>query len=164
MKDSLPTGELILLCDNSYLVEKVLYSNLHFDAKELLHKSLISVADVHSFDAVLQLVSDLREQGFAANWPIRLILGEHTYNFTFSGTFLQEHVVLTAHLESPMSETSINGNHHIVKNRISITGNYAIAADMASEDMRLMEEINRLNREIASDRTPIRDNDGLNVL
>ncbi len=141
MKDSVPPkGELVLLCNNGYFVEKILYSNIQFEQREILFKSLISLAEVQSFDAVLQLVSEIREKGSSADWPIQIILGDHAYNFTFSGTCMNEHVVLTAYAECTDVEL-IPTTTKNQKNRITYT--YS-PGKLASDDLFLMEEINRL--------------------
>lgn len=144
MRNSLPQGELVLLCNNGYFVEKVLYTNLRFDPQEILHRSLISVADVASFDAVLQLVSDLRTQGSTSDWPIILVLGDNTYNFTFSGTCMHEHIVLTASVEGTNLDL-IPPSFKSQKNTSVCSG---APGKLASEDLILMEKINRLNSDI----------------
>ncbi|MDQ3291878.1 MAG: hypothetical protein M3Q05_11380 [Bacteroidota bacterium] len=144
MSKSLPKGELVLLCNNGYFVEKILYTNLRFDPREILHRSLISVADVQSFDAVLQLVSELRVQGSTANRAISIVLGDYTFNFTFSGTSMHEHIVLTASVEEIdldwIVPTPICPN-----NSLDISDSLA---DIASEDLILIEQLNRINSNI----------------
>ncbi|QNF34161.1 hypothetical protein HUW51_16060 [Adhaeribacter swui] len=140
MNDCEPKGELVLLCSNGYFVEKILYSNIQFDQKEILHKSLISLANVQSFDAVLQLVSEIRTNGSTTDWPIQIVLGEHPYNFTFAGTSLHEHVVLTASVEGADLKL-IPVASKISKNKFS---HLFAPGTLASEDILLMEEINRM--------------------
>jgi hypothetical protein len=135
-----PKGELVLLCNNGYFVEKILYSNIQFEQREILHKSLISLAEVQSFDAVLQLVSEIRAKGSTTDWPIQIILGDHAYHFTFSGTCMNEHVVLTAHAECTDLQL-IPTTAKNQKNRITYM--YS-PGKLASDDLLLMEEINRL--------------------
>lgn len=140
MKDSVPKGELVLLCNNGYFVEKILYSNIQFEQREILHKSLISLADVQSFDAVLQLVSEIRAKGSSTDWPIQIVLGDFTCNFTFSGTSMNEHVVLTASVECA-GLSLIPSTTKSIKNRASY---FCAPGNLASEDLVLIEEINRL--------------------
>ncbi len=144
MNNSLPKGELVLLCNNGYFVEKILYTNLRFDPREILHRSLISVADVQSFDAVLQLVSDLRAQGSTTDWPISLIIGDNTFNFTFSGTSMHEHIVLTASVEG------VNQDQIVAAPKSQKCTPEAVdsLADVASKDLILIEQINRINSSI----------------
>ena len=140
MKDSVPKGELVLLCSSGYFVEKILYSNIQFDQREILHKSLISLADVQSFDAVLQLVGEIRSKGSTTDWPIQIVLSDHTFNFTFSGTSMHDHVVLTASADNADLKL-IPTNIKVTKNRYA---HLCSPGNLASEDIFLMEEINRL--------------------
>lgn len=140
MKDKLPKGELVLLCNNGYFVEKVLYSDFQLEQKEILHKSLISLADVQSFDAVLQLVSELRAHGSTSGCPIQIILGEFTFNFVFSGTCLHDHIVLTASVEG----TDLELIPSLLKSQKNNNSNLYSPGRLASDDLFLMEEINRL--------------------
>ncbi len=141
MKDSVPPkGELVLLCNNGYFVEKILYSNIRFEQREILHKSLISLAEVQSFDAVLQLVSEIRAKGSTTDWPIQITLGDHAYHFTFSGTCMNEHVVLTAHAEVTDVELIPTAGKS-PKSRLTYT---YTPGKLASDDLFLMEGINRL--------------------
>ena len=133
-------GELVLLCNNGYFVEKILYSNIQFEQREILHKSLISLAEVQSFDAVLQLVSEIRTKGSSADWPIQIILGDHTCHFTFSGTCMNEHVVLTAYAECTEIGL-IPTTTKTQKDRITYMD---APGKLACDDLFLMEEINRL--------------------
>ncbi|QMU29551.1 hypothetical protein [Adhaeribacter radiodurans] len=144
MRNSLPKGELVLLCNNGYFVEKILYTNLRFEPREILHRSLISVADVQSFDAVLQLVSQLRAQGSTADWPISLVLGDYTLNFTFSGTCMHEHIVLTASAEG----VNLDLIEPAPKSQKNNLGAPDSLASLASEDLILIEQINRINSSI----------------
>ena len=146
MIDGLPKGELVLLCDNSYLVEKVLYSNLRFDHLEILNKSLISLADVQSFDAVLQLVANLRSEGSSAGRAIQLILGEKSFQFLISGTSLQEHIVLTASVE--VSEMDLIPG--IDKYKKTSGEGKCSPGKLASDDLVLMEEVKQLKNEVCS--------------
>ena len=140
MQDSVPKGELVLLCNNGYFVEKVLYSNIQFEQREILYKSLISLAEVQSFDAVLQLVSEIRSKGSTTDWPIQIILGDHAYNFTFSGTCMNQHVVLTAQVEG----TDLRLISSATKST-KFKANYMYApGKLASDDLFFIEEINRL--------------------
>ena len=146
MIDGLPKGELVLLCDNSYLVEKVLYSNLRFDSSEIVHKSLIALADVNSFDSVLQLVSNIRSSGSAANWPIQILLGDKYYDFTFSGTSLHEHIVLSAFVELAEPEPLVSAPMV----RSNGTESHGEPGKLASDDLVLLEEVRQLNKDLCS--------------
>ncbi|PSR53615.1 hypothetical protein AHMF7605_08790 [Adhaeribacter arboris] len=141
MNNSLPKGELVLLCNNGYFVEKILYTNLRFEPQEILHRSLISLADEQSFDAVLQLVSELRAQGSTTDWYISLVLGDTTLNFAFSGTSMHEHIVLTASVEEVDPALIIPTDKNQKNNAEPINS----LADQAFGDLVLIEQINRIN-------------------
>ena len=142
MNTSLPKQKLILLCDNGYIVKQVLYSDIPFDLQEIEHKSLISVAELESFDAVLQLVSDLRTQGHVANCEIALSLGNQTYSFHFSGSSLNEEVVLTAYIATQPVKTALNNKAKSI--------NAPFNLHQITDDVLLIEELNQLSKQFLS--------------
>ncbi len=139
MNTSLPKEKLILLCDNGYIVKQVLYSDIIFDPQEIEHKSLISVAELESFDAVLQLVSDLRRQGHVFNCEIGLTLGNENYRFYFSGTSINDEIVLTAYVANRPNHASLYPK--------SKSHNQTHKLHQLPEDVMLMEELNQLSKQ-----------------
>jgi hypothetical protein len=90
------------------------------------------------------LVSQLRAQGSTTEWPISLVLGDYTLSFTFSGTCMHEHIVLTASAEGVNLDLIVPAS----KNQKNTSGTSDSPEKLASADLMLIEEVNRINSTI----------------